>query len=72
MAVRLQTSRSQLYTKALAEFVARHDDARVQAAMNATVDEVGPPFLFANRIRRGTNVLGVNGFDDSVCNVYTY
>jgi len=42
LADRLQTSRSQLYTRALAEFVARHDDDRVQAAMNAVVDEVGP------------------------------
>ena len=42
LADRLQTSRSQLYTRALAEFVARHDDDRVQAAMNAVVDEAGP------------------------------
>ena len=42
LADRLQTSRSQLYTRALAEFVARHDEDRVQAAMNAVVDEVGP------------------------------
>jgi predicted transcriptional regulator len=42
LADRLQTSRSQLYTRALAEFVARHADDRVQAAMNAAVDEVGP------------------------------
>jgi predicted transcriptional regulator len=41
LADRLQTSRSQLYTRALAEFVARHDEDRVQAAMNAAVDEVG-------------------------------
>ena len=39
---RLQTSRSQLYTRALAEFVARHADDRVEAAMNAVVAEVGP------------------------------
>ena len=42
LADRLQTSRSQLYARALAEFVARHDDDRVQAAMNAVVDEAGP------------------------------
>ena len=41
LADRLQTSRSQLYTRALTEFVARHADDRVQAAMNAAVDEVG-------------------------------
>jgi predicted transcriptional regulator len=39
---RLQTSRSQLYTRALAEFVARHADDRVEAAMNGVVAEVGP------------------------------
>ena len=42
LADRLQTSRSQFYTRALAEFVARHDDDRVVAAMNSVVDEVGP------------------------------
>jgi len=42
LADRLRTSRSRLYTRALAEFVARHDDDRVEAAMNAVVDEVGP------------------------------
>jgi len=42
LADRLQTSRSQLYARAVAEFVARHDDDRVQAAMNAVVDEAGP------------------------------
>ena len=41
LAERLQTSRSQLYTRALAEFVAPHDDDRVAAAMNTVVDEVG-------------------------------
>ncbi len=42
LADRLQTSRSQLYTRALAEFVARHDDDQVAVAMNTVVDEVGP------------------------------
>ena len=42
LADRLQTSRSQLYTRALAEFVARHDDDRVAEAMNKVIDEVGP------------------------------
>ena len=42
LAERLQTSRSQLYTRALAEFVARHDDDQVAAAMNRVVDEVLP------------------------------
>ena len=42
LAERLQTSRSQLYTRALAEFVARHDDDQLAAAMNRVVDELGP------------------------------
>ena len=42
LAERLQTSRSQLYTRAVAEFVARHDDDQVAAAMNRVVDELGP------------------------------
>ena len=41
LADRLRTSRSHLYTRALAEFVARHDDDRITAAMNAVMDEVG-------------------------------
>lgn len=39
---RLQSSRSQLDTRALAEFVARYADHRVEATMNAVVAEVGP------------------------------
>jgi predicted transcriptional regulator len=42
LAERLQTSRSQLYTRALAEFLARHDGDHVAAAINTVVDEVGP------------------------------
>jgi predicted transcriptional regulator len=42
LAGRLRTSRSQLDTRALAEFVARHDEDRVEAAMN-TVDVVLDP-----------------------------
>ncbi len=41
LASRLQTSRSRLYARALAEFVARHGDDRVTAAMDMVVDEVG-------------------------------
>ena len=42
LAERLQTSRSQLYTRAVAEFVARHDDDQVAAAMNRVADELEP------------------------------
>jgi len=41
LADRLQTSRSQLYARALSEFVARHDDDRVTASINKVVDAIG-------------------------------
>lgn len=41
LARRLQTSRSQLYARAVAEFVARHDDDHVTSTMNQVVDEIG-------------------------------
>lgn len=41
LAGRLKTSRSQLYARALSEFVARHDDDHLTASMNRVVDEVG-------------------------------
>jgi predicted transcriptional regulator len=41
LAARLQTSRSQLYARALAEFVARHDDDRVTVLMDQAIREVG-------------------------------
>ena len=41
LAIELQTSRSQLYSRALQEFVARHAPDRVTEAMNRVIDEVG-------------------------------
>jgi predicted transcriptional regulator len=41
LASRLHTSRSQLYARALAEFVARHDDDRITSDMNQAVREAG-------------------------------
>ncbi len=41
LAIELQTSRSQLYSRALQEFVARHAPDRLTEAMNRAVDEVG-------------------------------
>ncbi len=41
LASRLRTSRSQLYARALAEFVARHDDDRVTSRMDQAVREAG-------------------------------
>jgi metal-responsive CopG/Arc/MetJ family transcriptional regulator len=40
LASELQTSRSQLYSRALQEFVARHAPDRLTDAMNRVVDEV--------------------------------
>jgi metal-responsive CopG/Arc/MetJ family transcriptional regulator len=48
LARRLKTSRSQLYAKALAQFVAQHDDNQITARMNAVVEQVGTghdPFM---------------------------
>ncbi|HEX4960544.1 MAG TPA: hypothetical protein VF173_06875 [Thermoanaerobaculia bacterium] len=41
LAAELQTSRSQLYSRALQEFVARHAPNRLTEAMNRVIDEVG-------------------------------
>ena len=41
LAMDLQTSRSQLYSRALREFVARHAPDRLTEAMNRVVDVVG-------------------------------
>ena len=41
LAVELQTSRSQLYSRALQEFVARHASDRLTEAMNRVIAEVG-------------------------------
>jgi len=49
LAVRLQTSRSQLYARALAEFVARHDDDQLVAAMDKVIGEVGTDDAEATR-----------------------
>lgn len=41
LAQELRTSRSQLYSRALSEFVARHAPDRITEAMNRVIDEVG-------------------------------
>jgi antitoxin MazE6 len=40
LANRLKTSRSGLYARALAEFLARHDEDRITAAMDRVCEEV--------------------------------
>ena len=42
LAKKLKKSRSQLYSEAVAEYVARHDDDEVTAAMNRVCDAVDP------------------------------
>jgi len=41
LARRLHTSRSQLYARALADFVAQHEGDRITSAMNQVLDDVG-------------------------------
>jgi metal-responsive CopG/Arc/MetJ family transcriptional regulator len=41
LATDLKTSRSRLYSRALQEFVARHDPDQVTETMNRVVDEIG-------------------------------
>ena len=41
LAMELQISRSQLYSRALQEFVSRHAPDRLTEAMNRVIDEVG-------------------------------
>ncbi|HEV2846348.1 MAG TPA: hypothetical protein VG477_15940 [Thermoanaerobaculia bacterium] len=41
LATRLRTSRSQLYSRALREFVARHSPDQITEAMNRVVEETG-------------------------------
>ena len=54
LAIELQTSRSQLYSRALREFVARHAPDRLTEAMNRVVDAVGSEVdEFSQRASRG-------------------
>jgi len=41
LARRLHTSRSRLYARALADFVAQHEDDRITSSMNEVLREVG-------------------------------
>jgi metal-responsive CopG/Arc/MetJ family transcriptional regulator len=42
-AKRLKVSRSELYGRALSEYLARHTDSEVTAAINAAISEAGQP-----------------------------
>jgi metal-responsive CopG/Arc/MetJ family transcriptional regulator len=55
VAKRLKLSRSELYSRALAEYLARHTDSSVTAAIDAALTEVGQPreaFVVASGARR--------------------
>ena len=55
LARRLRTSRSQLYARALADFVVQHEDDKVTSSMNTALDEVGAkPDEFTRRAARQT------------------
>ena len=41
LARRLHTSRSGLYARALADFVAQHEEDKMTAAMNSVIQDVG-------------------------------
>lgn len=52
---RTKRTRSQLYSEALAEYLARHSPEEVTAAMNSVVDQVGPAVdRFASTAARRT------------------
>jgi len=55
LARRLHTSRSQLYARALADFVAQHEEDKITSSMNRVLEEVGAePDEFTRRAARQT------------------
>jgi metal-responsive CopG/Arc/MetJ family transcriptional regulator len=55
VAKRLKLSRSELYSRALAEYLARHADNEVTAAINSAISDAGQPrdqVLSAHAARR--------------------
>ena len=55
LAQRLRTSRSQLYARALSDFVIQHEDDKITAAMNSVLDDVGAEVdEFSRRAARRT------------------
>lgn len=55
LARRLRTSRSQLYARALADFVVQHEDDKITSSMNQVLEEVGAePDDFTRRAARQT------------------
>lgn len=55
LARRLHTSRSQLYARALADFVAQHEDDKITSSMNSVLEQVGvEPDEFTRRAAQQT------------------
>ncbi|HZL06301.1 MAG TPA: hypothetical protein VFE45_12955 [Coriobacteriia bacterium] len=54
LALELKTSRSQLYSRAVREYVARHSEDSVTAALDAVCAEVTPDTAFATRAAKRT------------------
>jgi predicted transcriptional regulator len=54
LARRMQTSRSALYARALAEFIARHDTDQTTDRINRVLDDVGAVDGFAAAAARHT------------------
>jgi metal-responsive CopG/Arc/MetJ family transcriptional regulator len=52
VAKRLKLSRSELYSRALAEYLTRHTDSEVTATIDAVISEAGQP---------GDRVISANG-----------
>lgn len=57
-AKRLKLSRSELYSRALSEYLARHTDSEVTAAINAAIGEAGQPRDPALAMHNRHRVLG--------------
>jgi len=54
LARRLNTSRSELYSRAVREYVAKHSAGQVSQSLDALVDELGVESNFATRAARST------------------
>jgi len=54
LARRLNTSRSELYSRAVREYVAKHSPGQITQSLDALVDEIGVESDFATRTARCT------------------
>jgi len=54
LARRLNTSRSELYSRAVREYVAKHSPGQITQSLDVLVDEIGVESDFATRAARST------------------